>query len=277
MSARGTPTRGRGGVLDTGISLLEAIAKHAGPLTVTELARAVGVDKANAHRVAQQLVTRGYLVQDSVTKRYDLTVKVVTLAGSVLTRLDVNAVATPTLSWLQAETGEGVHLALRTPTGGVYIAQQRAAGRVVVETQIGGRPPIHSTATGKALFCEASSEELDRVLPGSLERFTDRTIVDRQELIEHLGTVAARGYACDDEEFHPDVRCVAAPIRDVSGQIVACVGLSGPASRIASEALAKYGEITRAAAERVTRCLGGCPTNHRVATDQATNQEEIRS
>lgn len=252
-----SPQGGRGGVLDTGLSILEALGRSQEPLTVTELARELDADKGNVHRIARLLQDRGYVHQDADTKRYELTTKIIELSGRVLRHLDVRTVAEPVLRWLQAETGESVHLALRTTTGGVYIAQERAPSRVSVETQIGSQPPVHCTATGKALYADATADDLDRVLPEQLPRHTIRTITSRRALLTALAEVRQQGYAVDDEEYNVDVRCVAAPIYDARGRIVASIGFSGPGNRMTVELLPEAGALVREAADRVTRGLGG--------------------
>lgn len=252
-------TRGRAaGALASGLDILELLAKETDGLGATAVARALGLDKGNAHRLLRMLEERGYVEQDPATKAFRASAQLVSLVGSLLRGMDLVSVARPVMRQLSDETGEAVHLARRTRTGGVYVAQERQKGGIVtVETEIGAQPVIHATATGKALYCLATDAEVRRVVREPLQAFTARTVTSVEELLDDLRGVRERGYAVDDEELNLEVRCVAAPIFDIYGMPVASIGLSGPAARIALSRVGDLGIQVRAAAERITREGGG--------------------
>jgi DNA-binding IclR family transcriptional regulator len=256
-TGEGTRTRAAG-ALAAGLDILETLAGSASGMGVSAIARAAGQDKGNAHRLLRMLEDRGYVEQDPNTKAYRASVQLVSLAGQLLRGLDVVTTARPTMRELSSQTGEAVHLARRTKFGGVYVAQERqGGGRVTVETEIGAQPVIHATATGKAMYCLAASEELERVVQQPLRSFTIRTITSIQALMSDLERVRERGYAVDDEELNLDVRCVAAPIFDMYGAPVASIGLSGPAARVGLSRVGELGKQVRAAAVRITEEMGG--------------------
>jgi len=201
--------------------------------------------------------------QDAETRRWTVTVQVVALARGVLQSLDVRTLAGSELGALVSTTGEASHLAVRTRSGGIYVAQERPYGRVSVETEIGSSPLLHATATGKALLAWLDNPDWRELVRSPLLRCTARTITTRSELDRELAAVRARGFAIDDEEFQADVRCVAAPIIDHGGLVVASLGVSCPADRLTRKRLAELGETVRAAADRVTRALGGVPATQR--------------
>lgn len=256
---KGSGTRKRAaGALASGLDILELLAKETDGLGATAVARALGLDKGNAHRLLRMLEERGYVEQDPATKAFRASVQLVSLAGNLLRSMDLVSVARPVMRQLSDETGEAVHLARRTRAGGVYVAQERQKGGIVtVETEIGAQPVIHATATGKALYCMAAEADVRRVVHEPLGSFTTRTHTSVEELLEDLGGVRERGYAVDDEELNLDVRCVAAPIFDIYGVPVASIGLSGPAARVAPARIEDLGNRVRAAAERITREGGG--------------------
>ncbi|MFA6299316.1 MAG: IclR family transcriptional regulator, partial [Nocardioides sp.] len=222
------------------------------------VARALGLDKGNTHRLLRVLEERGYVEQDPTTKGFRASVQLISLAGNLLRGMDLVSVARPVMRQLSDETGEAVHLARRTRAGGVYVAQERQKGGIVtVETEIGAQPIIHATATGKALFCLATDAEVSRVVHEPLQSFTTRTLTRFEDLLADLRRVRERGYAVDDEELNLDVRCVAAPIFDLYGSPVASIGLSGPAARVALSQVDDLGQHVRTAAVRITQELGG--------------------
>jgi DNA-binding IclR family transcriptional regulator len=248
----------RGGTLEAGLDILDALATSpAGSLGVTELARQLDLDKGNVHRLLQVLAHKGYAQQDPGSRQWSVTVQLVALARGVLRTLDVRTVAEPEVRALVDQTGEAAHLALRTRTGGVYIAQERPHGRVSVETEVGSTPVVHATATGKALLAWLDRTEWRGLVRTPLPRCTSRTICTLAALDHELAAVRARGFAVDDEEYQPDVRCVAAPIFDHRGTVVASIGVSCPADRLPKTRLAHLGATVRGAAARVTKSLGG--------------------
>ncbi|MGC5246651.1 IclR family transcriptional regulator [Gordonia sp. DT219] len=244
----------RGGVLLSGLAMLECLGES-GPQGVTQLANAIGIDKGNAHRIAKVLINQGFVDQDVATKHYRLAPRTIQLAGQALRQLDVRQAADDVLARLAAETGESTHLAVRTPDGGVYVAQVKAGNRLSVETEIGSSPIIHATATGKALYAGAEPGELELVAPEPLAKFTSTTITDRSVLDADLATVRSRGYAVDDEELNPDIRCAAAPVTGAGGKTVAAVGISGPVSRVDQQRLHDLGVRLRIAAAEISARL----------------------
>jgi DNA-binding IclR family transcriptional regulator len=105
---------------------------------------------------------------------------------------------------------------------------------------VGALSPLHCTALGKAYLAFGT-----RVVPVNFARFTASTIVDRAALETDLVEARRLGYARDDEEFSPGVRCVASAIRDGNGRMVAAVGLSGPTARLDLNRLADLGRLVR--------------------------------
>ena len=243
------------GSLFTGLRVLEALALCPDGLNLTELSTTVDKDKGNLHRLLQTLVAAGYLEQHRLTKRYVVTAQVVTLAGKVLQNLDLVQMARPLMRELSQSTGESVHLARRTKSGGVYVAQERSPNALNVDTEIGTSVPLHSTSTGKALLAGMPRDEIRDLLPSPLALDTIRTHRTVDSLIDDLHEVAVRGYAIDDEEHNPGVRCVAAPIRGADDVTLGSIGISGPAERIGLSRLAELGGIVRDAAASISSSM----------------------
>ncbi|MCY3786957.1 MAG: IclR family transcriptional regulator [bacterium] len=242
----------------TGLDVLEALSTQPAPVGVSDLARLIDADKGNVHRLLAALERRGYVGRNDETKTYTLAAGVVQLAGGLLRNMDLVTQARPLMRDLVNLTGESVHLAARTVTGGVYIARERLARRVTVETEIGSPVVVHATSTGKALYCRAGEAELRELLGSEeFEAFTQHTITSVEGLLDDLRRTAERGYALDDEELSIGVRCVAAPVVDISGQVLSSIGLSGPASRLDEERLDKCAALVCDAARTLSGQIGG--------------------
>lgn len=243
--------------LARGLTILSLLAETEEPMGVTEIAQALGVDKSSAFHLLSTLANRGFVEQDARDRRYKLGLRIVELSRRALDRIELRAVAKPTLKLLQQRTGEAAHLAIMADRSVVYIDAVDSGANLNVNTEIGRRAPAHCTAIGKSLIAWLPSEELEKFVGESpLVRYTPRTITTLRELIPHLETVRERGYAVDDEEFDPGVRCVAAAARDYRGKVVASVGISGPAIRVTLERIPEIGTTVLEAAREISRLLG---------------------
>lgn len=267
-------TRSTSGLLQTGLLVLETLCAAPAGLGVTELAKEIKADKGNLHRLLSVLRETGYVEQDEASRRYKATVQIVILAGSMLRSLNLVEVARPVMRELCESTGETIHLARRTPRGGVYIAQERPFNRLSVETELGSPVPIHCTSTGKALYAGSTRTDLESLLDLPLERHTYRTHQTVESLLADLEETRRRGYSVDDEELNVGIRCLAAPVFDIHGATVASLGLSGPAQRITLERFAELGAEVRAAADKVTYGLGGSQSQISSTPEQETSEEK---
>ena len=243
--------------LARGLDILIILAEANQPMGVTELAQLLKVDKSSVFRLLSTLASRGFVGQDDDTRRYRPGLRIVELSRRVLDRVELRSVARPWLKRLQQDTGESVHLAILTDGRAVYVEQEASAATLNVNTEIGGQAPVHCTAIGKALIAYLSPEDLERCLgQAELTCYTPRTITALRELVPHLESVRERGYAVDDEEFDPGVRCVAAAIRDHRGKVVASVGISGPSIRVTLGRIPELGEVVMETARQISQLIG---------------------
>jgi len=224
--------------LARGLKILDLLGQSPDGMRVTELAEALAVDKGSASRLVATLANYGYAEKDDESQRFYLGPQVVNLSRSVLTRLPLRKAAKPYLRELMERTGECAHLAIAARGKTLYIDQVESPATLRVNAQVGTMNPLHCTALGKALLAFAGLE-----LPADLESFTPNTITDSKTLSRHLDEIRNQGYAIDDEEFDPGVRCIAVPVFDFRGKAVGSIGISGPSSRISSEQVPNLARI----------------------------------
>jgi len=242
--------------LDRGLRILEFLSARDQPVGVTELAQKLKVDKSTAHRLLGTLLERKFVKQDE-HRRYHLSYKPIQIGILQLNRIELRVRARPFLGDLVARTGETAHLAMRIQDRVIYVDREESPNMVTVATHVGGEAPPHCTATGKALMAFLPPAEQDRVLRDlPLERYTPRTMTDLYVLRNHLQDVRQRGYATDDEERFLGVRCIAAPVRDYRGQVVASIGISGPAHRLTLEHLQNLHPIVVEIAAALSKANG---------------------
>jgi DNA-binding IclR family transcriptional regulator len=236
---------------------LELLVSAHLPLGVTEIAEQLGIDKANAHRTLAALVRLGYVEQDPSTRRYGATVRVVELARSVLDSKDLTVVAAPHLKSLWATSGENTHLAVLAGDHVVYVSTLNGMTLLSANAAIGQSGPLHCTATGKAIIANLPRGTVEALLRGlAFEAFTPRTLTTPEALQKDLAQVRVTGFATDDREYHPGVRCVAAPVFGIGG-VIASLGISAPADRLDADRLRVMAPIVVDTAARVSRELGG--------------------
>jgi len=162
------------------------------------------------------------------------------------------------LERLALETGETAALAVRRNGGLAYVDE--VAPPHAVSTPWGSGPiSLHATSTGKVLLAWSSEEEVARLLPRRLERFTDSTITDLDALRDDLDRARQRGYCSCTAEFDPTSCGVSAPVLDASGRLLAVVSVWGPPPRVAPERFPVLGAMTMEAAARMSPVQDSAP------------------
>ena len=244
--------------LDRGLVLLEAVGNAHRPVSLSELVPVLNIDRSSVFRLANTLVRRGFLMQLPDSKRYALGSSVWRLAALFRFENVLLQVARAHVDALAADTGETTHVAIRQGAQALLIERQLTANVLgVAGAGSGTSVSLHSTGVGKALIADFDCDHLVQLFGGErLPRFTKRTITAVADLAGACKHARACGFVVDDEEEHEGVRCVAAPIRDASGAVVAAVGISAPVARLSREAVKKMGARVAAAAEAISRELG---------------------
>lgn len=244
-------------VIDRAVALLQCFTLETPALGVGELSRSVGISKGTAHRLLAALQAHRLIDQDPETRRYRLGFGLFDLGSRVIARLDSVEAAHPYLQALVRETGETAHLAILDQGTAYYVAKVEGSRSLRMPSQVGRRNPIHCTAVGKVLAAYLPKDEVkDIVREHGLPRHTPNTITTLRRLTAELTIVRSAGYAVDKEEIELGLRCVAAPVRDYSGRVIAAISASGPVTRITDAALDSYAAQVRGAARSISRALG---------------------
>jgi IclR family acetate operon transcriptional repressor len=237
------------------LALLDEVARSDSGVGVNELARRIGVNASTASRLLGTLEDGG-LVERSPEGPYRLGLKLVALSDRVLGQLDVRERARPWLTWLVQETGETATLSV--PGGGEAITVDfvPSSSSVVSMARVGRPSVAHATAAGKVMLAFGSSAA-SGVPEIELVAYTERTITDPEALAVELDAVRVSGVAEAVGEREPDLNALAAPVIGRGDELVAILGLQGPAARLpASTRRALRAPLRRATAE-LGRSLGG--------------------
>lgn len=260
--------------LDKGLYVLESLADvdSAEGLNLTELSRIVGVHRTTLLRILTTLHARGYVSRDRVTDRYRLGTRVLSLATTLLRRLDIRQVARPILEKLCDETQELVLLTVLDNGGVVTIECLEGNQTIALRTELGARRPAYCTASGKAILANLTAVEVDHILAAGMPPVTPRTITSADAMRLHLAEVRERGFAWDDEERIEGVRCVAAPVFDHEGHVLGAVSIAAPSLRTSWERLRQLGESASAAAAEISGAVGYAETDEPPSLPRSTRK-----
>jgi DNA-binding IclR family transcriptional regulator len=259
MSARNVrPERYNIRVLDRAISVLRLLADGQ-PRTLTEVNEALRMSSSTTFRLLSSLLAHGLLARDEPSARYRLGLGVLELARTYVDGNDMRRVALPELERLRDVTGETVHLSVLEGMEVVYLEKLPGLHAIgIMSSRVGGRSPAYCTGLGKILLAyQAPDAVREHFISHPMHKFTQTTIVDVDTLLEHLKQVRDLGYALDRREHELEVECVAAPVFDMDGQVVAAISVSGPAERISREVTqGNLSEHTRQSALAISTRLG---------------------
>jgi IclR family pca regulon transcriptional regulator len=219
--------------LAKGFRVLAAFSAQEPELVLAEVARRADMDNATAFRLLNTLVLLGYVEKVADSRRFRLTLKCLDLGFNAIARADLRTQARPVLRGLVGETAEAASIGVLDAGEVVYVERiQAGLTRLGVETRIGSRMPVHSTAIGQAIIAFLPPHEQTQILEArTRHRFTDKTIVDLKALLKKLREVRARGYAASDQENVAGVCVLAAPVRDADGFPMAAVSVAAPTMR----------------------------------------------
>jgi IclR family KDG regulon transcriptional repressor len=224
-------------------------------LTLPQIARRIGVSEPTAHKLVLNLEAAGLLERNPWSGHYQLPIATWELGARALRGVDPWHEIRPHLERLQEETGATATAATLKGARAVFVEHVRNDG-----SALGRAFPAHATALGKVLLAHLEIPQLDALVAEfGLEPWTERTITDRDDLVAELERIRERGYAIEDEEYDVGLRSIAAPVRDHTGQVVAALGVLGPADRLTDGRINRLADAVVYAAGAFSRSLGaGC-------------------
>ncbi len=253
--------------VDRVLDILETLSEEPAGLSLSELARRLRVPKGSLHPLVRRLLARGYLTRDGgrpgsgrAGGALRLGMRLWSVGAAYLDQVDLVAVARPVMRRLADSLNESVQLAVLDGIHNVYVAREDSDQPVQLVSHVGRRLYAHATGLGKALLAGLPDDEVRRRFgAGSLPQFTPHTLATVDELCEELARVRARGYATDDEEYTPGIRCIAVPIYDRTGAVVAAMSVSVPTFRFSERLRERALTLLPAAAEEISAALGWLP------------------
>lgn len=251
--------RRRTGVQSLGraFDVLERLADAGGTASLTRLAADSGLPLPTIHRLVRTLVDLGYVRQEP-NREYSLGARLVRLGEAGARGL--RAGAQPLLVGLADELGESANLAVLDGDEVAYVAHAPSRRSMRMFTEVGRRVLPHCTAVGKAMLADEDDDRVRALLARTgMPAATERTVTDPETLLAELAQVRSRGWALDDGEQEPGVRCVAVAVPGATTPLA--MSVSGPTDRMGADTVERVVPLLTDAARRLARTLGPSPTD----------------
>ena len=231
-----------------------------GPMDFPKMTAELGIPKSSLYGLLLTMTAGGFLDLDENTRNYRLGIRIWEAGQAYDRHRDLVRSARPILRDIRDELNETAQLAVLDGIENVYVAKVDANQALVLVSHVGSRLPAYTTGLGKALLSGLTDQEVSERYEGVvLTSFTTETITDLPALLDNLSVARRRGYATDSGEYTPGVFCVASPVRDATGEVVAALSVSVPSVRVDATMRARMIKAVRAGAQTLSARLGGAP------------------
>lgn len=232
--------------VERALDILEILMNQSRPISLREISDRTKLHPSTAHRLLTTLDKRFFVSQDSSTKLYTLGPKFsIPLHGTRSFELIKN-LSYPILQRTSEQSGEGASFSVRIGNQALCIAKVSSGRSIDISIQNGAILPMHSTAVGKAILSQLSTEEVEIIINTTgLTPSTSNTITDRKKLLTVLKETRDQGYATDYEEWEIGIRCIASPVKDINGHVIGAISVSGPAGRFSFSEILRLASIVQ--------------------------------
>jgi IclR family transcriptional regulator, KDG regulon repressor len=243
--------------IDRALRILDLFDEYETELKITEISERMQLHKSTVHSLLKTLQSRNYIEQNAENGKYRLGMKLFERGNLVIRSLDIRTISKKYLIDLSVKTGNTVHLVILDGKEGIYIDKVEGSSATVLYSRIGRRIPVHCSAVGKALVAHKNGVELNEILDGYLyKQHTPNTLTNESAFIAELEKVRSTGYAMDREENEPGITCLAVPIWDHSGSVVAAMSMSQHSASVNDDKMDHTVQMLKEAANKISIELG---------------------
>ncbi|ABX85377.1 DNA-binding transcriptional regulator KdgR [Yersinia pestis] len=236
--------------------ILQALGEER-EIGITELSQRVMMPKSTVYRFLQTMKSLGYVAQEGESEKYSLTLKLFELGAKALQNVDLIRSADIQMRELSNETRETIHLGALDEDSIVYIHKIDSMYNLRMHSRIGRRNPLHSTAIGKVLLAWRDRGEVEEILSHiEFTRNTKYTLDSTAALLPVLDKVREQGFGEDIEEQEEGLRCIAVPVFDRFGVVIAGLSISFPTLRFAEDRKSDYVKSLHCAARNISEQMG---------------------
>lgn len=242
--------------LDRGIQILKLLSSG-GAATLSDIAMQAGMPASTTHRSLMTLNAHQLVQFEETTQVWSIGLEAFRIGSAFLRQTNLAEAARQPLRGLAEESAETANLGIMNDNSVVFVSQVESHSPIRAFFRPGTRSRMHVSGIGKAILAALPEAEIKKVLQKTgLKEYTANTLTTPEKLFEDLELTRARGWALDDEEHYPGMRCVAAPIFDTGSTVIAGISVSGPTIRFQQSRIAILGDAVRRAANDITLALG---------------------
>jgi DNA-binding IclR family transcriptional regulator len=217
------------------IRVMEALGNAEHEQSITELCEKLDLTKSNAIKLLVTLEKFGYVDNNKYTGNFRLGVKTFQISQAYINKLSLPEIAMPILKSLRAAVNESVYISVMSKENVVYLRVVETDAPVRVIPRIGNAGPAYATATGKVQLAFMESRDVEILYKEPFHRYTPNTINSMDALLNELETIRKQGYALDLQEFEEGVCCVAVPVKNFMGIVIAGMSISAPIERMSEQ------------------------------------------
>jgi IclR family transcriptional regulator, KDG regulon repressor len=237
--------------------ILKIFLNHEEDLGLSDLVKLSGLSSSTTHRITSILVNRGFVNQARSRGKYSLGIEFIQYGDAAKRRNSIRKIALPFMEDLMKETGESINLAVRDRNMAFLLEKLHARHDLGIGADPGSYLPFYCSGVGKVLLANMKDSEIEDYFNNNeLKSITPKTITFRMELKNQLATIRKEGCAIDDKEYIMGTRNVAAPIRNLYGEVVASIGVVGPSARLTRERMSQLIPIIKTYAENISKSMG---------------------
>lgn len=237
---------------------IEHLAQY-GPSGLQDLSGALRLNKSTVHRILNSLICMGYVRQDTESLKYSLSFKFCKISNQILAQNDMIDIARPHIKELAEQTGETVHLVQIDGTHAVYIDKVESPRNVVrLVSMVGKSIPLYCSGVGKAMLADMTDEQIRSVWEQStIKKVTEYTVTDFSAFQKLILNIRKTGYALDNEENEPGVRCIAVSLKGFHGPPSYAISISAPKDRMDDRRISELRSLILKTKEKILQETGG--------------------
>lgn len=231
---------------------------QSGPTGLQDLSHELGLNKSTVHRILNSLICMDYVRQDPETLKYSLSFKLCKIANQILSQNDMIDIARPYIRQLAELSGETVHLVQMDGLYAVYIDKVESSRNAVrLVSMVGKSIPLYCSGVGKAMLADMPDERIQSIWEQSeITKITESTITDFGEFLELIKDIRKEGYALDNEENEPGVRCIAVSLKSFHGGPSYAISISAPKDRMDDSRIHELRELVLETKEKIALEMG---------------------
>ncbi|OJX63396.1 MAG: hypothetical protein BGO95_00600 [Micrococcales bacterium 73-13] len=258
MTVPASDNRNGAQTLRRALAVLDFLRDHPGSHRLSDIAAATGLSPTVAHRLLSELKAHSLVDQGAATREYRLGNGVLSYASAVLRDSDIVRVGAPIVRRLRDECAETTTLQVPSGRDRVVVYEAEARHELRHRAPVGQKVPMHASASGRAMLAFMSADEIEDVLAGPFQSFTDQTVTSAESIRGELEEIRRRGFAVVHDQTRLGIGAVAAPVFRLGGRPIGSIAVTGPSERILAVTETLTAAVLHASAEISTE-LGFSP------------------